>query len=691
MKARTKKEDLQFKLEKLSKAEAQLKKEFFGIDSIIEKLIQQIKSWYLFPELQKRPLVVNLWGMTGTGKSSLLKRLAELIEFDKSFFPFDMNDEDNFQISNSLIELQENKNGLPFMLLFDEFQHLRSIDNKGNFLKNKLSKIIWKIIDEGQFVDFQLKMLNGDYIRKLKKLKEALASGVVVKNGEVVENKLLFAQITNMDWEEMDNYFIDDPSYLKKRRRFNRQGLDDNMGPEEVVKKYKIRFVSFDFIHELVSCLQSNEYSLSEEDKTFQKLNGEESIEYIESLIEMALSPKYINCTKAIVFICGNLDRAYPMSQHISPDIDADIFYQQSLNVNISTIKNALSEFLRKEQLARLGNIHLIYPALSRRAYEQIVEQQLSILSKEVKASEGIQLVFSKELKEMLYAEGVYPTQGSRPLLSTIRQYIHNYLGEVLGEVQLNSWENTDKIQWNYHNQTFQLSYFNKKKKHGEKDLVVQPTLASIKDDSDGERRVIVAVHEAGHALVYRLLYGESPLMVISNSASYDAGGYTVFNPDDYNSKIKSIQRLSVLLGGFCAEKLIFGTESITSGSSSDLMEAKVLAMQMGQYWGFQKFRSSSAYQESMVFNQSNGNESHQFINEAFTIAGDIVKKYESVLLKLSNALIEKDSLKKDEIEQIVLSEAKGLAAKKQEGKEKKFYISQFKAKAKELSSSSLR
>src|SRR5690606_8880241 len=135
---------------------------------------------------------------------------------------------------------------------------------------------------------------------------------------------------------------------------------------------------------------------------------------------------------------------------------------------------------------------------------------------------------------------------------------------------------------------------------------------------------VIVAVHEAGHALVYRLLYGESPLMVISNSASYDAGGYTVFNPDDYNSKIKSIQRLSVLLGGFCAEKLIFGTESITSGSSSDLMEAKVLAMQMGQYWGFQKFRSSSAYQESMVFNQSNGNESHQFINEAFTIAGDI-------------------------------------------------------------------
>jgi len=138
MKSKTKNKDLLQKQKQLKKTEAQLKKEFFGIDSVIEKLIRQIKSWYLFPELQKRPLVINLWGMTGTGKSSLLRRLSQLIDFEKSFFPFDMNNEDHFDIVNSLENLDENKSGEACLILFDEFQHLRSLDDKGSYLLNSI-------------------------------------------------------------------------------------------------------------------------------------------------------------------------------------------------------------------------------------------------------------------------------------------------------------------------------------------------------------------------------------------------------------------------------------------------------------------------------------------------------------------------------------------------------------------------
>ena len=58
------------KNQRLSEIAAQLKNEFIGIDSIIDQLIYAVKPWYLAAELQESPLVINLWGMTGVGKTS---------------------------------------------------------------------------------------------------------------------------------------------------------------------------------------------------------------------------------------------------------------------------------------------------------------------------------------------------------------------------------------------------------------------------------------------------------------------------------------------------------------------------------------------------------------------------------------------------------------------------------------------
>jgi len=52
----------------LDNASAVLKKEFIGLDDIIDSIIRNIKPWFLFPELQNRPHVVCLWGLTGTGR-----------------------------------------------------------------------------------------------------------------------------------------------------------------------------------------------------------------------------------------------------------------------------------------------------------------------------------------------------------------------------------------------------------------------------------------------------------------------------------------------------------------------------------------------------------------------------------------------------------------------------------------------
>jgi cell division protease FtsH len=61
-----------------------LKAEFIGLDPIIDGIVDTIRSWFLVPEMQNRPLIINLWGMTGVGKTALVCRLAEKLGFSES-------------------------------------------------------------------------------------------------------------------------------------------------------------------------------------------------------------------------------------------------------------------------------------------------------------------------------------------------------------------------------------------------------------------------------------------------------------------------------------------------------------------------------------------------------------------------------------------------------------------------------
>ena len=70
------------KQEKLLQAGIALKKEFVGIDSIIDQILENITPWYVTPKIITRPVSISLWGLTGTGKTSVVKRLLELLEID---------------------------------------------------------------------------------------------------------------------------------------------------------------------------------------------------------------------------------------------------------------------------------------------------------------------------------------------------------------------------------------------------------------------------------------------------------------------------------------------------------------------------------------------------------------------------------------------------------------------------------
>ena len=53
----------------LDSALVQLKREFVGLDDIIDQLGASVYAWYVTPEIITRPTIVSIWGMTGTGKT----------------------------------------------------------------------------------------------------------------------------------------------------------------------------------------------------------------------------------------------------------------------------------------------------------------------------------------------------------------------------------------------------------------------------------------------------------------------------------------------------------------------------------------------------------------------------------------------------------------------------------------------
>ncbi len=103
---------------------------------------------------------------------------------------------------------------------------------------------------------------------------------------------------------------------------------------------------------------------------------------------------------------------------------------------------------------------------------------------------------------------------------------------------------------------------------------------------SDKEKK-LVAYHEAGHAIIAKLMPTQDPVHQVSIIPRGRAGGFTLTLPKEdksYISKTKMIEDLRVLLGGRVAEKLILN--DISTGAQSDIQRATKIARNMVTKYG---------------------------------------------------------------------------------------------------------
>jgi cell division protease FtsH len=181
------------------------------------------------------------------------------------------------------------------------------------------------------------------------------------------------------------------------------------------------------------------------------------------------------------------------------------------------------------------------------------------------------------------------------------------------------------------------------------------------------EKRVI-AYHEAGHALVGHVVPNGDPIHKVSIVSRGRALGWTLALPEEdriLHTRSQLLDQLAMLLGGRCAEELVFGDP--TTGAQNDIERATQIARSMVTQWGMSTTigpvqlgspdgdvfvgRDGTAareYSESVATRVDD--EVARLVSEAQQRATDLLRRQRLTLDQLAAALVDRETLDVDEL-----------------------------------------
>ena len=425
--------------------------------------------------------------------------------------------------------------GEPGVLLLDEFQRYRTIDNKRNDIKVERYQDVWALLSDGRLspalaflakLEFRLASAQFDAARREEEEHEPTSGDAAAKPAKAPKFQL-------DAWDARE---------LKRALKLGESLVEIMAWPPAEVQA---RVLAFQGDAER----WATDYS------------------------------------RLLIFVNGNLDEMYEeIAQNVEDcDTDADIFHALTKKLSVIDVKKALGTRFRPEQVARLGNQHVIYPSLSRAAYERLIATAAARYVQEVQQRSGVRLTIEPAVLREIYDNAVFPAQGTRPVFSTV----HAILGGTLVNAALWAIERDVPataglrvalgasgqhlcVQW----QDETLS------------LPVNFELHGLRQRTSVDYRTLLAVHEAGHALVYAALTGLAPQEVRINVASFK-GGYASFGDRVAWSRRMWRDHICVSLAGRAAEALVFGLDACTTGAEGDYRRATRNAMLYVRHFGF--------------------------------------------------------------------------------------------------------
>ncbi|XP_077524849.1 ATP-dependent zinc metalloprotease YME1L isoform X4 [Amblyomma americanum] len=184
----------------------------------------------------------------------------------------------------------------------------------------------------------------------------------------------------------------------------------------------------------------------------------------------------------------------------------------------------------------------------------------------------------------------------------------------------------------------------------------------------DEEANLITAYHEGGHALVAHYSKEAHPLHKVTIIPRGPSLGHTAYIPEKEHyhvTKAQMMATMDTLMGGRAAEELVFGTEKVTSGASSDLKQATALATNMVKEWGmsekvgvrtFDEDRSSLIVVNELAPNTAEviDTEIKRLLHESYERAKAILKTHQKEHKLLAEALLKYETLDAEDVKQLL-------------------------------------
>ena len=187
--------------------------------------------------------------------------------------------------------------------------------------------------------------------------------------------------------------------------------------------------------------------------------------------------------------------------------------------------------------------------------------------------------------------------------------------------------------------------------------------------------KINTAYHEAGHAIVGKLVPEHDPVYKVSIIPRGRALGVTMYLPEQdkvSQSRQGLLSDISTLFAGRIAEELMFGTDAVTTGASNDIERATTIARNMITRWGFskrlppmqyEKDNDQSAYlgggtttmvsmsdKTALIIDE----EVSEIINSCYKRAQDLLEANKDILESMKDALLKYETLDADQIDDLM-------------------------------------
>ena len=595
-------EAIRSRSECLDAAVAELKSVFVGIDGVVDELVDAMRVWYLMPEVLTRPVIVNLWGMTGVGKTDLVRRLVRALDLQDRFCEVELSNSDTTSWTTSVsgvLDAQALNDERPKIVLFDEIQRFNTLDTDGKPLTITKFADFWELLSDGRLAKRQKDDLEG------------------------VMSELMYGM------RDMER---------RKAKGEDVSGLE-RLGIWEA-REYKRILGMNESVHDIA------------------EMGHAKLIERVRAARTSKRVYEPVDHSKTLVIISGNLDEAFSMANLTSEaDVDADIFCAFTDKITLVDVKNALAKRFKPEQVARFGNVHLIYRSLRRADFARLIAREIEQVCAATKIHFGIDVTIGSAVNELVYRNGVFPVQGVRPVFSSIADIVESNLSKLVFAALM---ANETTIALDYDAQRHRLvARFD-----ATRTLEIPYTgrLDRVRQRNTDAVVANVSVHEAGHAVAYAVIFGLAPLQLTSRVASSYASGFT-FPHEIHETRDAMIGKAQVYLAGGIAEEVVFGDGDATIGRRDDREQATILIIDFIRRYGFDKeFQANYALEHAHVMDKSETDtDIEKMLSRLVGETRELVRTHVVPLCEIAEALRHTGSLSSEAVRAIL--ESHGITA----------------------------